>query len=113
MASVATAISSWSFSLNMAGTRSLGSISGEHSLFRQFFQAQPNKLRRLRVLTRTARGGGDGSRRLRLAVAEIDQRRDRIGDRARRAVIVDGAGKMHHGRIDIGERRRLVFQFRD
>src|SRR5207245_3559367 len=59
------------------------------SLFRQFLQAQPNKLRRLSLLTSTTRGRGNRGRRLRRAVTEIDQRGDRVRDRARRAVVVE------------------------
>src|SRR2546429_2086489 len=110
MASVAAAISSSSLLLSMVENAFLRQVVGpaDASLFRQFLQAQPNKLRGLGVLTSTARRRGDRSRRLRLTVAEIDQRGNRVSDRAWRAVIVDRAGKMHHGRIDVGEGRRLV-----
>ena len=64
-------------------------------------------------LAGAARGGGDGGGGLRLAVAEIDQRRDRIRHRLRRALLVERAGEMHHRRIDVGEGRRLVLQFGD
>src|SRR4051812_24685834 len=104
MASVAAAISSSSLLLSMMENAFLRQVGGpaDGSLFRQFLQAQPNKLRGPGVLTGTARRRGDSRCRLRLAVAEIDQRGDCIRDRARRAVIVDCAGKMHHRRIDIG-----------
>src|SRR6266446_5623042 len=78
---------------------------------RQFLQPQPDQLRGLRIFAGTARGRGDRGRGLRLTVAEIDRaprpvtdaisalvnlghgqpqaesdrRRDRVGDRARRA----------------------------
>src|SRR5439155_7274535 len=107
MASVAAAISSSSLLLSMVENAFLRQVVGpaDGSLFRQFLQAQPNKLRGPGVLTGTARRRGDRSRGLRLAVSEIDQRGDRIGHRPRRTVIVDRAGKMHHRGIDIGKRR--------
>ena len=80
---------------------------------RQFPQAQPDQRRRLRTLAGAARRGGDGGGGLRLRIAEIDQRRDRVGDRLRRALLVERAGEPHQSRIDIGIGRRLVFQFGD
>src|SRR3569623_2370767 len=114
MALVAASISSWSFLLGM---RSFGQIvglakalrvvpaisrvisNGGHAALcppydlqslRQFFQAQPDQLRGLGLLARAARRRGDRGGRLRLAVAEIDQRGNRVRHRARRALIVDG-----------------------
>ena len=37
----------------------------------------------------------------------------RAGPKDAFPVIVERAGEMHRGRIDVGKRRRLVFQFRD
>src|SRR5712671_5142844 len=80
---------------------------------RQFLQPQLDQLRGFRTLAGDARGAGDGSGGLRRTVAEIDQRRDRVGNRTRRAIVIDRAGQMHQRRIDIGEGRRLVLQFGD
>src|ERR1700690_998038 len=100
MACVAASISSLSFLLSMAGSVFLTNPGGvTASLLRQFLQAQPDQLRRLGFFTRAARGRGDRGGGLRLTVAEIDQRRDRIRDRPRRAVVVDGARQMHQRRI--------------
>src|SRR5437868_10081949 len=108
------AISSSSLLLNMWKMRSFVSRwPADGSLLRQFLQAQPDQLRSLGLLAGVARSGGDGGGSLWLTVAEIDQRGNRIGHRARRAVIVDRAGEMHHGGIDVGEGRRLVLQLAD
>src|SRR5262245_39678798 len=80
---------------------------------RQFLQPEPDQLRGLGLLTGAARSGSDRGGGLWLAVAEIDQRGDGIGHRARRAVIVDGAGKVYDGRVDIGKTWRLVLQLGD
>src|SRR6202011_684126 len=64
-----------------------GSSSFACSL-RQLLQPQPNELRGLRRLAGAARRRSDGGGGLRLTVAEIDQRGDRVGNRARRALIV-------------------------
>src|SRR5690349_4447709 len=114
MASVAMAINSSSLLLSMAENAFLRQWwPAGGSLLRQFLQAQPDKLRGLRIFTGAARGGCNGGRGLRLAIAEIDQRRNRIRDRTRRALIVDRAGEMHHGGIDVGKGRRLVLQLGD
>ena len=65
------------------------------------------------MLAGAARRRCDRRRGLRLAVAKIDQRRDRVSDRPRRALIVDRTGQMHQRRVDIGEGRRLVLQLGD
>src|ERR1700722_16890379 len=93
IALVAAVISSLSFLLNMAGDAFLTRLAGNDSLLRQFLQAQPDELRRLGFFACAARGRGDRGRRLRLAVAEIDQCRDHIRYRAGAAGIVDRAGK--------------------
>src|SRR6516164_9327027 len=80
--------------------------------FRKLLQPEPDQPRGIRALARAARGSGDGGRGLRLAVAEIDQRGDCIHDRLRRALVLDRAGEADHRWIEIGERRRLVLQFR-
>ena len=70
-------------------------------------------MRRLRIIARAARGRRNGGRRLRLAIAEIDQRRDRIRDRTRRAIVVQRARQLDHRRIDISKSRSLVLEFGD
>ena len=52
---------------------------------RQLLQPQPDQPRGLRALAGFARRGRDRGGGLRLTIAEIDQRRDRVGDRLRRA----------------------------
>ena len=69
--------------------------------------------RGLGALARAAARGRDGGGGLRLTIAEIDQRRDGVGDRLRRAPFFDRAGEPHHRRIEIGIGRRLVLQFGD
>ena len=49
--------------------------------FSQFLEPQSDQLRGFRALTRAARGGGNRGGRLRLTIAEINERRDRVGDR--------------------------------
>ena len=65
------------------------------------------------ALTGIARRGRNGGGGLRMAIAEIDQRRDSVGHRARRALLVERAGEMHDRRVDIRKGRRLVLQFGD
>src|SRR6201986_1573769 len=114
MAAVAAAMSSLFFLLSMMeNVFPRRSMPGEYSLFRQFLQAETNKLSGLGMLACTARGARDRGRGLRLTVAEIDQRGNCVGNRARRAVIVDRAGEIDQRRFDIGKGRRLVLQFRD
>ena len=63
------------------------------STCRQLLQPEPDQPRRVRRLAGAARGRRDRGRRLRLTIAEIDQRRDRVGDRLRRAPLLDRAGR--------------------
>src|SRR5437764_2994842 len=65
---------------------------GTADSLRQLLQAEPDELRGFGLLTGAARGRGNRRGRLRLTITEIDQRRDRVDDRARRALIVDRAG---------------------
>src|SRR5262249_18625918 len=97
-------MSSWS--------RSLSIEQRPRPSFRKLLQSEPDQPRGIRALARVARGGGDGGRALRLAVAEIDERGDRVHDRLRRAPLFDRAGEPDHRRIEIGVGRRLVLQFR-
>src|SRR6516164_3643021 len=104
IASLAAAISSRS--------RSFSIKPGPLPSFRKLLQPEPDQPRGIRALPRTARRGGHGRRGLRLAVAELDQRGDCVHDRLRRAPVLDRAGEPDHRWIEIGERRRLVLQFR-
>src|SRR5215510_4537641 len=97
-------MSSWS--------RSLSIEQRPRPSFRKLLQPEPDQPRGIRALAGVARGGGDGGRGLRLAVAEIDQRGDRVHDWLRRAPLFDRAGESDHRRIEIGVGRRLVLQFR-
>src|ERR1044071_3695184 len=81
--------------------------------FPHLLPPQPNQLRRLGALAGTARGRRDGGRGLRLTIAEIDQRRDRIRNRLRGAPLLHRAGEAHHRGIDVGVFRRLVLQLGD
>src|SRR6516164_3036191 len=104
IASLAATISSRS--------RSFSIEPGPFSSFRKLLQPEPDQPRGIRALARAARGSGDGGRGLRLTVAEIDQRGDRVHDRLRRTPVLNRAGEADHRWIEIGERRRLVLQFR-
>src|SRR5215813_13045624 len=97
-------MSSWS--------RSLSIEQRPRPSFRKLLQPEPDQPRGIRALAGVARGGGDGGRGLRLAVAEIDQRGDGVHDRLRRASLFDRAGEPDHRRIEIGVGRRLVLEFR-
>src|SRR5262249_9765189 len=79
-----------------------------HSL-RQLLEPQPDEHPDLGALARIARRRSDRGRGLRLAIAEIDQRRNRVADRLRRALVFERAGVPHHSRIDLGVSWRLVF----
>src|SRR5262249_47045576 len=81
---------------------------------RQLLQPQSDQPRRVGVLAGLARGRGDRRRGLRLAIAQVDQRRDRVGERTRRALVLDRARELHQRGIEIGRKgRRLVLQLGD
>src|SRR6185312_3983316 len=91
----------------------LRQASWDPESLRQFLQPEPDQLRGFGVLAGAARRRRNRRCRLRLAVAEVDERRDRVGDRPRRTPVVDRAGQMHQCRIDMGEGRRPVLQLGD
>src|SRR4051794_13329109 len=112
MAADAAAMSSWSRALSASFSVSFRMKALPVS-FRQLLEAEPDQARRIRALPGAARGRGDGGGGLRPAIAEIDQRRDGVGNRCRRALLLYRAGETHHGRIKAGIGRRLVLQLGD
>src|SRR5262249_7220268 len=77
--------------------------------FRQLLQPLPNKRRGVGTFTGIARGGSNCGSGLRLAITEIDQGGDGVGDWPRRTLLIEHADKVHHRRIDIGKGRNLSF----
>src|SRR5262245_31996323 len=77
---------------------------------RQLLKPKPDQLRHFRVLADAARRRRDGSGRLRLAVAEIDQRRDSVRDGARRTLLLDRAHEAYERAIHGREFRRLALE---
>ena len=93
--------------------RSASSTSASRH-FASSFSPSRISLRRIRALAGAARGGGDGGRRLRLTVAEIDQRRDRVArPAAARACPSTAPDSRITAGSTIGIGRRLVLQFGD
>src|SRR5690242_11471755 len=113
MTEVAASISSWSALFTVSTTVASNWRCADDNLLRQLLQPEPDQLRGLGLLARAARRSGDRCRGLRLAIAEIDQGRDRIRDRLWRARLVDRTRQADHGRIRIGKMRRLVLQLGD
>ena len=67
-------------------------LGGDEALARsprQLLQAEPDEPRRLGALARLAQRRGDRGGGLHLPVAEIDQRRDRVGRRLRRDLVAE------------------------
>ena len=62
--------------------RNMGGAGRRRRLSRQLLEAALDQRARRRVLAERLERGGDRDRRLRAAIAEIDQRRDRVRDRA-------------------------------
>ena len=83
-----------------SSSRFLGGDQAAAWSSRQLLEPLPDQRGGVGALAGVARGGGDRGGGLRLAVAEIDQRRDRIGDRTRRAVVFERAGELHDRRIE-------------
>src|SRR5262249_10810124 len=79
----------------------------------ELLKAEADQLRHVGFLADAACRSRNRGGRLRLAVTEIDQRRDRIGDRPRRALVLDRAGEPDHRGIDVHVGRRLVLELGD
>src|SRR5215510_6173544 len=77
---------------------------------RQLLKPESDQFRYFRILADAAGRRRDGSGRLRLAVAKIDQRRDRIRDGARRTLLLDRAHEAHKRAIHGREFRRLALE---
>src|SRR3954469_11521139 len=99
MAAEAAAMSSLSLLLNVIG----GSLVFGTCIWlaRQFFQSKANQAWRIGAIARIARRRGNRRRGLRMAVTKIDQRRDRVTHRLRRAPVFERARQMHNGRIEV------------
>src|SRR5271165_2256807 len=87
IADVAAAMSSRSRSLSMEA------FPGS---FRQLLEAEPDQATRIRPVAGVACRRRNGGRGLRLTIAQIDKRRDGIGDRLGSALLLDRAGETDH-----------------
>ena len=91
----------------------LRAAGDDRGLSRKLPQTQPDQRLRLGLLAGLLDRGGNGRRGLDLGVAEIDQGRDGVSHGRRRAPVLDRAGEADEGRVDGGEGRGLVLEFRD